>query len=413
MALNRSTRPKSGFLDKVLNRLNRLDREGLQSVVQRLQRERSLLETLFNTIEDGIVVLDHEGRVAYLNQAAARLMSVSAEGTLNQPLSRILPELDPEALQPTAQGRVVRRELEIQFPRARFLRLYAAPIEDDPEAGLVLVLHDATEVRHHTREAVEAERVHALTLLAASVAHEIGNPLNALHIHLQLMEREVRKLSARSRRGSAETETAAVAERLTQFLEVAKGEVGRLDYIITDFLQAMRPSPPKFRDGSVNDVVQETARLLEPELENRGIRVVTRLGRGLPDVRFDPAQIKQALLNLMKNAMQAMTKGGTLTLSTGSVPEDVWLAVNDTGAGIAADQLSRLFQPFHTTKEKGTGLGLMIVQRIVRDHGGRIDVESEVGRGTTFKIRLPRQKLIALQLPPGNPTLIGAAPRES
>ncbi|MBX3732213.1 MAG: PAS domain-containing protein [Verrucomicrobiae bacterium] len=393
MALKRSAGPKSGFLDKVLNRLNRLDPEGVQSVVQRLQRERAMLGTLFNTIEDGIVVLDRVGNVAYLNQAAARLMSVAADGTAGRPLEQVLPELDPALLRPVAGGRVVRRELEIQFPRPRFLRLYAAPIEDDPEAGVVLVLHDATEHRHRTREAVEAERGHALTLMAASVAHEIGNPLNALHIHLQLMEREVRKLSGAG--PSAER----VADRLQEFLDVAKGEVGRLDYILTDFLQAMRPSTPQFRDGRVNDVVQQTMALLGPELANRGLEVVTRLGRGLPEVRMDPAQIKQALLNLVKNSMQAMTRGGTLTLATGGTSEDVWIAVTDTGAGIAADQLGRLFEPFYTTKERGSGLGLMTVQRILRDHGGRIDVESAAGRGSTFKLRLPRLRRGALALP--------------
>lgn len=398
MALNRSTRSKPGFLDKVLNRLNQLDRDGLRTFVQRLQRERVLLETLFNTIEDGIVVIDHEGRVVRLNPAAARLLSVSVEGTLHQPLHRILPTLDADALRSTENGGVVRLELEIQFPRPRYLRLYAAPIQDDPDAGLVLVLHDATEVRHHTRETVEAERGHALTLLAASVAHEIGNPLNALHIHLQLMEREVRKLQDDTPPPGG---TEAVTERLRGFLEVAKGEVSRLDYIITDFLRAMRPSPPNLRNGSLNDVVQETARLLGPELENRRLHVDIRLGRGLPEVRVDPAQLKQALVNLVKNAMQAMTKGGTLTLVTGSTSDEVWISVSDTGSGIATDQLSRLFQPFHTTKEKGTGLGLMIVQRIVRDHGGRIDVESDVGHGTMFKIRLPRQKRLPRELPAG------------
>ncbi|MCW5556586.1 MAG: PAS domain-containing protein [Verrucomicrobiae bacterium] len=399
MALKRATRTKSGFLDKVLDRLNRLDPVGVQTVVERLQRERALLGTLFNTIEDGIVVLDRGGKVTYLNQAAARLLSVALDGAVGQPLERIFGELDPAVLQAVGEGRVVRRELEIQFPQPRLLRVFAAPIEDNPEAGLALVLHDATEHRHQTREAVEAERGHALTLLAASVAHEIGNPLNALHIHLQLIERELRKL-----RAAADPENHGARDasaRLQKYLDVAKGEVARLDYITTDFLRAMRPSAPQFRDASVNDVVQEVVTLLGPELENRGLNVVTRLGRGLPDVSMDSAQIKQALLNLVKNAMQAMTRGGTLTLSTGRTLEHVWIAVSDTGAGIAADQLGRLFQPFYTTKARGTGLGLMTVQRIVRDHRGEIDVDSEVGRGTTFRLQLPHRKRLALALPPG------------
>lgn len=395
MALKRATRTKSGFLDKVLDRLNRLDPVGVQTVVERLQRERALLGTLFNTIEDGIVVLDRGGRVSYLNQAAARLLSVAVEGAVGQPVDRIFAELDPAVLRAVDEGRVVRREVEIQFPQPRLLRLFAAPIEDNPEAGLALVLHDATEHRHQTRKAVEAERGHALTLLAASVAHEIGNPLNALHIHLQLMEREVRRLRESGESGS-------MASRLQKYLDVAKGEVSRLDYIITDFLRAMRPSAPQFQDASVNEVVQDAAALLGPELENRGLRVVTRLGRALPDVRMDPAQIKQALVNLVKNAMQAMTRGGTLTLSTGRTAEHVWISVSDTGAGIAAEQLGRLFQPFYTTKARGTGLGLMTVQRIVRDHGGEIDVDSDVGRGTTFRIQLPHRTRPLLTLPSGD-----------
>ncbi len=389
MALNRTARPKSGFLDKVLTRLNRLDREGLQHLVQRLQRERSLLETLFQTIEDGVIVADRDDRVVFLNQAAGRLIGYTPENALGQDLGRLLPELDRDNLQPAHRQQAFRREIEVRFPRPRFLRVFAAPIEQEPEAGVALVLHDATESRHQTHEVVEAERIHALTLLAASVAHEIGNPLNAIHIHLQLMEREVRRLQ-QAAAGQSDADPAIIADKLSNYLSVTQGEIGRLDYIVTDFLHAMRPTPPKLRDGFVNDVVEETLQLLRPELDNRRLRVVEKLAAELPAVRLDPAQLKQALVNLIKNAMQAMTKGGTLTLSTGATTDAVWIGIGDTGSGIPAERLNRLFQPFQTTKERGSGLGLMVVQRIIRDHGGRIDFESKVGRGTTFTLWLPR-----------------------
>jgi len=286
------------------------------------------------------------------------------------------------------------------------VRLYVAPLDGEKagSSGMALILHDATEARQKTFEAIESERVQALTLLAASVAHEIGNPLNALHIHLQLIERALRKMKenqvqpAKSKGILGRKRTSAAdhgfdvsdnVERLETFVGVAKGEITRLDYIITQFLQAIRPTEPKLKAGSVNDVVNATLELLGPELENRGIQTELNLLKQIPLAPIDAGQIKQVLVNLIKNAMQAMTRGGTLTLQSGRAKEGVWVSVSDTGTGIPSDKVNKIFEPFFTTKEKGTGLGLMIVQRIVREHGGRMELESHLGEGTTFRVWLP------------------------
>src|SRR3984885_9182804 len=273
--------PKSSFLDKVLGRIGRLDAEGLQSVVQRLASERSFLETLFNTIEDGVLVVDENGRILYFNEAVTQLIGLKASDAEGRLITEYLPELDWQKLfllDAAGGQRVARHEFEVSYPRPRYLRLYAAPLDGEAagSSGLALILHDATEARQKTFEAIESERIQALTLLAARVAHEIGNPLNALHIHLQLMEREVKKLKStalrtasagRGARGHAVPvgdDTAEIAQRLEQYLDVAKGEINRLDYIITQFLQAIRPTPPQFRPASLNDVVEKTVELLRP-----------------------------------------------------------------------------------------------------------------------------------------------------
>ncbi len=399
---------KLGFFDKLLGRIDRLDAEGLQKILQRLARERVFFETLFNAIEDGIIVIDNAGKITYFNDAVKRLIGLESEKDIGREIQKALPNLSLETLKQDGKNNsVVRIEFDVDYPIQRTIRLYATTIEDSGQDGqtTALILHDITDIKKRTVETIETERLQALTLLAGSLAHEIGNPINALSIHSQLMVKEIKKIKASIpasmiiKSGESEVKTQIDLKRLEEslrklekYLNTSVNEINRLDYIITQYLQAIRPVPPKLRLGDLNIIVKETIDLLYPEIENRKLVLRKIFYPNLPLVAFDPVQIKQALINLIKNAIQAMTKGGVLTIETGQTDDDVWIAISDTGGGIPLDVMNRIFEPFYTTKQKGSGLGLMIVNRIVRDHRGRIELESKVGEGTVFKIRLPLQK---------------------
>ena len=393
---------KSSFVEKVLGRIDVLDPLDLQSFVERLARERSFLETLFNTIEDGVLVANSDGKIIYLNNAVTHLFGYDEVELMGKAIEHLLPDLDWDFLKAMdmegSQG-LVRREFDLSYPKPRFIRLYAAPLDGQIEGstGMALILHDATEVREQTYDVIESERIQALTLLAASVAHELGNPLNALSIHLQLIEREIRKLRPSSclvnlDNDHQKIEISDIYSKLEKYVSVAKGEVGRLDYIITQFLQAIRPARPNLKKNSLNDIIEETIELLRPELNNRGQSLKLILNEVLPLAFFDAGQIKQSLINLIKNSMQAMSTGGELIIKTGEAEEGVWISLTDTGCGIPQEKIKQIFEPYYTTKEKGSGLGLMIVQRIVRDHDGRLELTSHGSKGATFRIWLPKEE---------------------
>jgi len=253
------------------------------------------------------------------------------------------------------------------------------------------IFRDVTRDRETTEESIESERMKALTLLAAGVAHEIGNPLNAVTIHLQLLERELEELADESMR-----------ENLTELVEVSKREVHRLDRIITQFLRAIRPSLPDRKPVEMERMLDETLELMQHEVSNRRILVEREQAKGLPTVPADETQVKQAFFNIIKNALQAIGDGGILKIRTEVTSRFVSICFEDNGPGIAPDDLGAIYEAYHTTKEEGSGLGLMIVQRILRDHGGEIEICSTPERGTAFTLHFPRDDVrMALLEAPG------------
>jgi PAS domain S-box-containing protein len=370
----------AAFLDKFLERIGRVGPENFQRYVLRLAREKGFLETIFNAIQEGVIVTDASGRINYLNDAACALFGLEKENAIGKLVSERIRGLDWSSL--ATSEKTTSRDMEVFYPQNRFLNFYVVPLPaekgaEEESVGYAMILRDITESRRSTEETIESERLSALTLLAAGVAHEIGNPLNSLHIHMQLMERRVRKLPEESR------------AELEDSLRVAKEEIARLDFIITQFLRAIRPTPLQTQPEKINDLVLESIAFLSAEIKDRDIIVEHDLRPDLPLLEVDRNQIKQVFYNVIKNSFQAMKSEGILRIKTDMDDNFVSIRFTDTGGGIAPEDMGKIFDPYFTTKQGGSGLGLMIVRRIVREHGGEIDIVNIEGKGLTLTIRLP------------------------
>ena len=243
-----------------------------------------------------------------------------------------------------------------------------------------MILNDITSAMDKMSSSAESERSRLISMLAAGVAHEIGNPLNSLYLHLQYLQRLMD-------RDDVDRESAV--EELVE----SRKEVERLDSIITQFLHALRPGKPNLQALDLKALVLESLNFMRHEITAREVKVEFLWAEDIPLVDGDAGQLKQAFFNLVRNALQSMQNGGLLRIRCAANEDFVSLSVTDSGSGISKEDLSRIFEAYFTTKQTGTGLGLMIVERIVREHGGSLSVDGggHDQTGATFTISLPRR----------------------
>ncbi len=340
------------FFKGVRRRIGKLDAEHLREQYGRISDEMLLLENVLKSMKEAVIVLDAQGSVLYENKAATAILGMTAENAvpaLGVPL-----------------GVASKKELAITYPEEKCVEMQTVPMNEDT----VVMLRDVTSERRRTEDEMRAGATQAVRDLAASVAHEIGNPLNALSINLQLLKR-------------SPDDSAAIVDE-------CQAQIVRLDGILKGFLQALRPSKPNLAPGSVADPLTTCLKTMKRQLEERRIAVTLDVKSPIPPAAIDKEQLEQVFFNLLKNAMEAIPEGGCVDVCLSSDDNDIVVEFADNGTGMEPERVAHLFEPYRTYKEHGTGLGLMISARIVRDHGGTISVESRLGVGTTFTIRIPR-----------------------
>jgi two-component system sensor histidine kinase AtoS len=340
----------------------------LQTQVDLAHRMRALIESILESIDSGVLTLDLQGQITTINQAAQTLLG-GPKG-----IEAAMPQSIRDDLLAGARGY---QQIAVA---GRMLGLHgSALIGGQRETiGTVLVLDDLTERRALEEQVQRAQRLAALGRLAGGLAHEIRNPLAITRAAAQVLQHEIDQLPA-----------------LGEYTQVIQTEIDRVDRLIEQLLAYARPFP--FQRGPVNvaDVIERTAALTRAYAAQRGVALATDVPAHLPNVEGDAELLHQALVNLLLNGIHATAANGMVTVSASTPEVDngasslLIITVRDTGQGIATADVPHIFDPFFTTRVDGTGLGLSIVQQIVQEHSGTIAVHSELGKGTSFEVRLP------------------------
>lgn len=372
-------------LDKIVSRLDRLSTEELRQLFLRLASDKGLLQDVFDALRDGLILFDADGVARFANKAAERIYNRPLRELIREPFERLTGGTCRwEDLH--RSGVAITRDLNVNYPEPRHYNLLMSPVAQGDE--YLLLIHDDTELLASREENEEAEQLNLITFMASAVAHEIGNPLNSLGLNLQLMKRKLERLGE------------DVKDTLSPLLESALRETRRLDTLLRQFLQSMRPSELRREPVQLNDLLPRVLEVLEPEIAPRGISVHESYSEHLPELQADPGRLFQVFYNLIRNAFQSVPgSDGSIQIITDFNDTDVRVIVSDTGCGISHEVMGSMYEPFRTTKKKGNGLGLLIVRHIVKEHGGTLGIASKPGEGTLVTVTLPRADRVVRLLP--------------
>ncbi len=368
-------------VEKALTKLklvkdNETEVESLKNAYEELQVSA---ESILHCMSAGVIAVDTNLNVKIINRRAEDLLCVQKDDVVEKYFYDVFPRLlNTDLLKKTLENKERIHMYEVKIPGNdgfRILELNTDIIYNfkGDKIGMVAVFEDVTEHRNNEQLLKEREKLAIIGQMAAGMAHELKNPLTSIKGLAQL-------LSSRPK-----------APIPDDFLQVMVNETNRMNQVIQDFLQLARPKLPEFKMVSINDIIQEISPIIEPQAFLKNISLSINTGDDVPRGMMDPNQIKQIILNLVQNALEAMESQGNIVIKTSFLAgnNEIRMDICDTGPGIHPDKIDNIGVPFFSTKSKGTGLGLSISFSLVEQHKGRIEVQSQVGRGTTFSIFLP------------------------
>lgn len=395
----------SDFLKKASSKISKLSPEQIERLLDEAASKNSVFNSIIESLSIGLVIVDIDCCVLKINKAAQRLLFRACKVEKGTFLFSVLEDEKICAfLKETLDSKKtnVSREFSIDsHGKIHFVNISVMPFLGQAESaddfsasqiiGSIISIDDITEKREQEILMHRMESLASLTTLAASVAHEIKNPLGAISIHIQLLQKVIKK--AREKDGKLPQE-----KFMENYLDVVNEEIAALNKIVMDFLFAVRPVHSSMELLDPDSIIEKTAGFFAPEFEQKKLSLNLELSSKKQDLLIDAKLFREVLVNLFQNAAAAMKDGGTLTVTSEYDFEKYTLIVRDTGCGMSEEVSSKIFEPYFTTKADGTGLGLTMVYKIIKEFRGDITVESRPGLGTAFKISLPvpQQKTMLL-----------------
>lgn len=376
------------FTEKIFTNISRLDRREIVSYLRSAREQVELQTTILDTMNEAVIALDKSLTVMFANASVHDLLGIEKDAIEDMPLEECLRDSAlKQAVQNAGTDAYVTLDVAVMYPRSLTLQLHVIPLGTTREAdsnnvnptpSLLILFRDITREQHRRTETERESRLETLRLLTAGIAHEIGNPLSAIILHAQLMQRSV-----------AELPQSETSDKCADITRVIYDESQRLKRIVGDFLNAVRPLSLSLHPGNICTVLEDILELLQSELDMNNINVEKHF-TSLPDILIDEDQLRSVFINVIRNAVDAMDSGGSLSISTHEKGNTVTVVFTDTGTGMTPEELSRVFAPYYTTKADGSGLGMLITQRIMNAHGGTVKLDSTPGKGTTVYLTFPR-----------------------